>query len=275
MRLINPTLLLLSLLFVQQAAPAQQSDSIVFKTGYAKINGVNLFYKEAGKGTPILFLHGGLGTSEEHFANQLELFAQNHRVITIHTRGHGKSEIGDAKLSYQQFSDDVFSFMKAKSIDSTSIIGFSDGGIIGAILAAQHPEKVKKLVMIGANSNTDALTSETIAWLKGWDLTKMTRYVKSVFKEHPNPEKLEDYVKTMQELFLNEPNLKDDDLKKIGCPTLIMAGDHDMIKTEHQVYLYRSIPNSTLAILPNASHDAHIEQPAIANEMIRVFLEKR
>jgi len=268
-------MLIFILLFIQHIVFAQQQDSIVFKSGYAKINDVNLFYKEAGKGAPILFLHGGLGTSEAHFANQLELFAQSHRVITIHTRGHGKSEIGNAKFSYQLFADDVFSFMKAKSIDSASIIGFSDGAIIGAILAAQHPEKVHKLVMIGANLNTDGMSPETISWIKSWDLTKMTRYVKSVFKEHPNPEKLEDYVKTMQELFLTQPNLKDEDLKKITCPTLIMAGDHDMIKPEHQVYLYRTIPNSTLAILPNATHDVHMEQSAITNEMIRAFLAKK
>ena len=256
-------------------APGAVNNSVVFKSGYLHVNGVKLFWKEAGQGRPILFLHGGLGDSEAHFANQLEVFAKTNRVITFHTRGHGKSEFNDKKLGYQLFADDTYAVLRQLKLDSIDIVGFSDGAIIGAMLAMQHPGMVKKLVMIGANATVDALYPETIEWVRGWDEAKMTAYARSVFKEHPQPERLQDYVAQMQKVFLTEPDLKEADLQKISCPTLLMAGDHDMIKTEHQVYLYRSIPKSSLSILSDAGHEAHIERPVIANEMIRSFLEKK
>lgn len=255
--------------------PGTTNSPVVFKSGYLQVNGVKLFWKEAGQGRPILFLHGGLGDSEAHFTNQLEVFAQTNRVITFHTRGHGKSEFDDKKLSYQLFTDDTYAVLRQLKLDSIDIVGFSDGAIIGAMLAMQHPGIVKKLVMIGANATADALYPETIEWVRGWDEVKMTAYARSVFKEHPQPERLQDYVAQMQKLFLTEPDLKEADLQKISCPTLLMAGDHDMIKTEHQVYLYRSIPKSSLSILSDAGHEVHIERSVIANEMIRSFLEKK
>lgn len=250
------------------------TDSTTFTSGYVTINGIRIFYKEAGTGSPLLFLHGGLGTSEEHFSNQLTAFSTLHRVITLHTRGHGKSGFDDKEFSYALFADDTYEFLRQKGIDSIDIIGFSDGGIIGAILAAKYPGLVKRLVLIGANATPEAIKPSAIAWIKGWNIDKMTSFIKQTFNEHPMPDKLSDYVVRMQKLFLTEPNLGDTDLKKINCPALIIAGDNDLIKTEHQLYLHSVIPASHLCILPNTGHDAQIEQHQVVNMFIRKFLKR-
>lgn len=242
-------------------------------SGYVKINGIKLFYKEIGKGAPILFLHGGLGTSEEHFSSQISAFSQSHRVITFHTRGHGKSEFDNTPFSYELFADDTYKFLQEMKIDSIQIVGFSDGGIVGALLAIQHPKMVKKLVMIGANATTDAIKPETLAWVKGWNIGKMTAFVKRSFTEHPMPDKLEQFVQNMQRLFLEQPNLKDTELKSITCPVLLIAGDKDLIKTEHQLQLHQTIPDSRLCILPGTGHDAQIEQDEIVNKLLQAFLK--
>lgn len=250
------------------------TEAVKFTSGYVNVNGIKIFYKEAGTGNPVLFLHGGLGTSEEHFSHQLEEFGKSFRVITMHTRGHGKSEFDNVAFSYELFSDDVYAFIQQMKIDSLDIVGFSDGGIVGAILAARHPGLVKKLVLIGANANTEAIKPEAIAWVNGWDMVKMTTLIKQSFNEHPMPGKLSDFVLRMQKLFLTAPNLTDNDLKKIGCPTLIIAGDNDLIKSEHQQYLRAMISNSSLCILPNTGHDAQIEQFEVVNRFIFEFLKK-
>jgi len=250
------------------------ADSIVFKSGYVSVNGIRLFYQEAGEGDPILFLHGGFGTSEGQFAAQFEHFFQTHRLITFDTRGHRRSEFDEKAFSYELFAADTYQFLEALGIDRVSIIGFSDGGITGAILAGQHPEMVKHLVVIGANSvaDTTAFFPADIAWVQNMNIQEMAEQIGSDWPEYPADKRVE-FVKGMQKLWLEEPNLSEADLNRISCPVLIVAGDSDSIKMEHQVYLYRHIPGSRLLILPNTGHDAHISRAGIVNPLIQELME--
>ena len=253
-----------------------QPGSIDFKSGFVDVNGIRLYYKEAGTGDPILFLHGGLGTSDAHFQHQFAAFAKKHKIITLDTRGHGRSEFDEKKFTFELFADDTYDFLEALEIDSVNIVGFSDGGITGTIMAIQHPKKVKNLVIIGTNTvpDTTAIFAADIEWVKNMDVKQMADQVKSSFPEHPSPERLTDFVEKMQSLWLEEPNLTDSDLRKISCPVLIIAGDDDTIKIEHQVYLQRTIPDSDLLIVPNTGHDAHIVRHEIVNKSISELLSR-
>jgi pimeloyl-ACP methyl ester carboxylesterase len=252
------------------------TDTLKFKPGYVNVNGIRLFYKEAGAGKPILFLHGGFATGDYNFQPQFEQFSKKNRIISLDTRGHGKSEFDDKTFTYELFADDTYDFLEALDIDSVNIVGFSDGGITGTILAGLHPEKVKSLVIIGTNSvsDTTAIYLSAIEWVEKLDIKQMADLLKSTFPEYPAPEKLTEFVKKMQALWLNEPNLTDSDLNKISCPVLIVAGDKDLIKIEHQVYLHRNIPNSNLLILPNTGHEAHTEREDIVNKLISEMIEE-
>jgi pimeloyl-ACP methyl ester carboxylesterase len=247
-----------------------QPDTLKFKSGYVDVNGIRLFYKDAGQGDPILFLHGGFGTGDAQFRHQFEAFYPAHRILNLDTRGHGKSEFDDQKFTYELLADDTYDFLEALDLDSVIIVGFSDGGITGMILAGQHPEKVKQLIVVGANSvpDTTAFYPSDIQWVRDMDVAQMATQLQSEFAEYPAPEKLTEFVERMQTLWLEEPNLTDADLNKISCPVLIIAGDNDSIKIEHQVYLHRNIPNSDLLILPNTGHDAHMTRGEIVNKCI-------
>ena len=250
-------------------------DSVIYKTGYITVNGAKLFYREAGEGHPMLFVHGATGTSQRHFGTLIDEFAKKNRVIAIDLRGHGRSNLPDEDFSINLFTEDVSKFLEELKLDSITYIGFSLGGMIGFNLAVTHPEKVKKLITIGAVANHEGFKYDAIDNVRSWLSDDMTKYLKSSFTDNPNPEKIPDYQKKITTMVINqnEPKLSEKAIKKIKCPTLLICGDTDgFIKIEHQVYLFNTIAISDLLILPKTGHAAHLIQPVIVNKAIWDFM---
>lgn len=252
------------------------SDGLSFSSKTIRVNGIELHYQEAGEGQPILFLHGGFGTGEAQFANQFSTFADGYRLIVADTRGHGESTFDTTGFTYELFAEDVYQLLEKLGLDSVYVVGFSDGGIAGFILASQHPEKVKKLVAIGANTkpDTSAFPQEAIDWVSEMNVTEMANNLRTSFPNYPNPEKLPEFVKRMQKLWLEEPNLTNEELQAIQCPTLLIAGEKDDIKVSHQEFIQQQIPNSKLHIIPNASHNVLAEKPNTINAIMVYFLSR-
>ena len=251
-------------------------DTVVFKTGYVSVNGVKLFYKEAGEGKPMLFLHGTLATCDRHFAKQLDEFAKKNRVIALHLRAHGKSSFPDTPFSIDSFTEDVFKFLEDIKVDSATVVGFSLGGCIALNLAAKHPEKVGKLVTIGAFSSNEALKDEAVKDIKNWG-DDMGKFIKSNFGEGYDPEKIPLYIQKVKDAFLveKEPKITEESLKKIKCPTLLVFGDLDFFsKIEHQLYLHKTIAKSNLCILPKTPHMVQIARADIFNKLLSEFIGK-
>jgi pimeloyl-ACP methyl ester carboxylesterase len=249
-------------------------DSVVFKTGYITANGVKLFYKEAGEGKPILFLHGTLATCDRHFAKQLNEFAKKNRVIAIHLRAHGKSSFPDSPFTIDSFTEDVFKFLEEMKVDNAIVVGFSLGGSIALNLAAKHPEKVSRLVTIGAFSSNEALRDEALKDLKSWG-DNMVKMVKSNFGEGYDAEKIPVYIQKLKDAFLveKEPKITEESLKKIKCPTLLVFGDLDFFsKIEHQLYLHKTIAKSNLCILPKTPHMVQTVKSDIFNKLLSEFI---
>jgi pimeloyl-ACP methyl ester carboxylesterase len=259
-----------------QKAEKQTGESpLQFTSSSMEVNGINLHYQVAGNGEPILFLHGGFGTGDLQFKPQFEAFKNDYKLISIDTRGHGQSELDSTPLSYHLFAEDTYQFLDKLQLDSINIIGFSDGGITGLILAIEHPEKVKNLVVIGGNTkpDTSAFPQEAIDWVRDMNVAEMATNLETSFPNYHAPEKLPEFVERMQQLWLEEPNLKDADLNQIQCPTLIIAGENDDIKASHQEYIQKNIPNSQLHIIPNAGHEVHLEKKEKVNALITKFLK--
>jgi pimeloyl-ACP methyl ester carboxylesterase len=251
-------------------------DTVIFKTGYITVNGVKLFYREAGEGKPMLFLHGTLATDERHFSKQLEEFDKKNRVIALHLRAHGKSSFPDGDFKLDYFTDDVYKFLESLKLDSVIVVGFSFGGVIGLDLASKHPQKVKKLVTIGAFSNNDALKESALKDIAGWG-DETIKFITSNFKDYPEPDKIPLYLQKLKAAFieLKEPQIKEEALKKIACPTLLVFGDLDFFsKIEHQVYLHKTIPKSNLCIMPKTPHMVQAFRLEIFNKLLWEFIEK-
>ncbi|MBC8755072.1 alpha/beta hydrolase [Kordia sp. YSTF-M3] len=229
---------------------------------FVYVNGVKLYYEIYGEGSPLLLLHGA-GQSINAFKDQIDFFSKHYKVIALDSRGRGRSTDNDEELTYVNQAKDVKEFLDELKLDAVDIIGWSDGGIIGLIFAMEHPEKVKKLVAMGANIHPDGLFpqrlkehKETLKKLEIDEKSKKTINYK-IYKQ-----------------LINYPQLKFEDLKKIVSPTLIMAGDHDVITDLHTVKIFQSIPKANLAIFPSETHWFPAANPTLFNNTVFDFLQK-
>ena len=122
------------------------------RSGYAPINGIQIWYAAYGHGQPVILLHGGLGNSN-YWGNQVPILAQHYRVIVMDSRGHGRSTRDNRSYSYDLMASDVLSLMDFLKIKKVAIIGWSDGAIVGLYIAIYHPERLTKLFAYAANSD--------------------------------------------------------------------------------------------------------------------------
>lgn len=232
---------------------------------YVKTRGFNMYYETYGKGEPVLIIHGN-GGSINNFLYQIPYFSQNYRVIIADSRAQGKSEDAGDSLSYEMMTDDLNALLDTLHIDSCNVIGWSDGGINGLLLAMRHPDKVKKLAVTGANLWPDQTAVDPFVY--HWALN----YYDSL-KKLPTTPKLKASLKLMR-LLAFEPHITTAQLKNIKCPTLVIGGDHDVILTKHTLLIAESIPDSYLWILPNSGHSTPVFYKDEFNREIENFFKK-
>ncbi|RYG33317.1 MAG: alpha/beta hydrolase, partial [Burkholderiales bacterium] len=211
-------------------------------------DGVTFYYETYGEGEPLLLVHGN-GSSIGGFGAQIDAFKGKYKVIAMDSREQGKSGSSDKPITYEQMADDLAALLDHLKIASTDVIGWSDGGIEGLLLAMRHPDKVKKLVAMAANLNPslEAIYPETEAMAKA-----MSASFPADQKDTPEGKR---FLKTTS-LLLSQPHIDPKALNKITAPTLIISGDQDVIRLEHTVQIYNNIPNANLAVLPNNTHMA-------------------
>ena len=219
------------------------------------------FYIEQGTGFPLILLHGN-GEDGSYFVHQMEPFAKHFRVIAVDTRGHGQTPRGEAPFTIRQFAEDLAGFMDRLGIDKAHILGFSDGGNIAMVFAMAHPERVERLVLDGANLDARGVKAKIQIPIEiGYRIARLFA------RRKPGARKKAELLGLM----VNDPDVKPEELSKIHCPTLVVAGDDDMIKDEHTRLIANSIPGAQLSILPG-SHFVANENPEAFNEAVLRFL---
>lgn len=233
---------------------------------YLDVNGIKMYYEIYGKGEPLLMIHGN-GGSISSFANQIPYFAANYKVIAVDSRAQGKSaDLGDS-LSFEMMADDFSTLLNLLHIDSCNVLGWSDGGINGLLLAIRHPEKVKKLAITGANlwPDSSAISAQDYEW--------SVHFYDTLGKMPQTPEIIHDRKLVKLDLF--QPHISLEQLKMIHCPTLVIGGDHDIILLRHTLLIAESIPGAFLWILPNSSHSTLIDYKDHFNEVVGDFFGNR
>lgn len=244
---------------------------------YFKSDDVQLHYKVQGKGSDyLILLHGSL-EAMQNWDRQINDFAKRYRVVTLDNRGHGKSGFTDRRMDYVLLSEDVLNLMIHLKIDSAHIVGFGDGGIIGLRLASSHPEKVRKLIAIGANYKVDTsvVYHEVLEKVKEWDENKIYQYMRNNFRGYKNFSLIAQFTQRMKTMLLTEPNMTLADLKKIKCPTLFITGDHDIIKLSHTSEMYENVQQGYLSVISGTKHYPQKEKPELVNAIILEFLNKK
>lgn len=232
---------------------------------YVEIRGFKMYYETYGNGSPLLMIHGN-GRSINDFTYQIPYFAKHYKVIVADSRGHGKSIDPGDSLSYEMMADDYNTLLDSLHVDSCYVLGWSDGGINGLLLAIRHPEKVKKLAVTGANLWPDS--SAVDVWVYQYAVT----LVDSIRSLPQTPKTKNDYK--VAYLLANEPHITIEQVHSIHCPTLIMGGDHEVIRTKHTMLIAESIPNSYLCIVPNSGHSIPIFYHDLFNKMVNDFFIK-
>jgi len=269
------TLVLLLTLFIKLSV-AQEAKSPFDTTTYgrnpavgkyADIRGFKMYYETYGKGEPLLIIHGN-GGSINNFLYQIPYFAKNYQVVIADSRSQGKSVDAADSLSYEMMTDDLNALLDNLHLKSCYVIGWSDGGINGLLLAIRHPDKVKKLAITGANLWPD--TTAVDPFVYNWALKQNIAVNDSLKKAStPSPE-LKNAHKLLH-LLTYEPHIKVADLNKITCPALVIGGDHDVIQPKHTMLIAQSIPNSYLWIIPNSGHSTPIFKKEQFNKVVGDF----
>ncbi|HEX8032109.1 MAG TPA: alpha/beta hydrolase [Vicinamibacterales bacterium] len=227
-------------------------------------DGVRLYFEVYGTGEPLLLVHGN-GGSIADMREQIAHFRRRYQVIAMDSRDQGKSADSADKLTYEKMTDDLAALLDHLKVGPVNVLGWSDGGIEGLLLGIRHPQKVRKIVAMAANLNPSeqALSPEVLGLVK-----TMLDAVPAAQRQSPQGRR----EMKVTGMMLEEPHIELKSLSAITAPTLIMAGDHDLIRDEHTVAIYQSIPNSQLAILPNATHLVPYDDPAAFNAVVERFL---
>jgi len=230
---------------------------------YVTVRGFKMYYEIYGKGEPLLLIHGNAG-SINNFSGQIPYFAQNYQVIVADSRSHGKSVDPADSLSYEMMAEDFNALLDLLHIKSCNVIGWSDGGNNGLLLAIHHPDKVKRLAITGANIwiDSSAIANDVVS----------IDQLGPLYKSEQTPE-VKNSIKLTKLLFML-PNISLEQLQAIRCPTLVIGGDHDVILPKHTVLIAEHIPQSTLWILPNSGHSTLINYKDLFNKTVADFFKK-
>lgn len=223
---------------------------------------IQLNYTTAGQGFPLILLHGN-GEDHTYFKHQMGPFSEKFRVIAPDTRGHGRTPRGTAPFTLEQFAEDLKAFLDSREIGRCHLLGFSDGANIALLFALKYPEYVEKLILNGADLYPSAVKLSTQAPIVlGWGLLRVIRRFDK--KAQPKWELLD--------LMTTQPHIRPEALSALNMPTLVVAGDRDMIREKHTRLIARSISNSQLAILPG-DHFVARKNWQVFNPVILNFLE--
>ncbi|TAX12208.1 alpha/beta fold hydrolase [Rhizobium leguminosarum] len=253
--------------------PAFPSMPVAKTSGMAEVNDIKMYYAEYGKGDPILFIHGGLGNAEV-WGHQVADFAKDHLVIVADSRGHGRSTRSQQPFGYDLMTSDYVALLDYLKIDKVTLVGWSDGGIIGIDMAMKHPEKLTRVIAQAANVTTDGVKADVMNNKTFNDYINVAgEYYRNL---SPTPNEYDAFVTQISEMWATQPAWTAADLGKITVPITLAIGDHDeAVKLDHTEMMAKDIPGAKLVILKNASHFAMLQDPTGYDAMIRDAMASR
>lgn len=232
--------------------------------GFVDTHGARLHYEVHGDGEPLVLLHGN-GEDLGYFTAQVPAFAQHYRVIALDTRAHGASTRGDGPLDFARFADDVCAVLDALGIPAAHILGYSDGGNTALTLALRHPDRVRSLIVNGAN-----LDPRGLGWKFRSLVTAVWLLTAAVAVFSPKLSRKREVVGLM----VLHPHIPAEALAAITVPTLVIVGEHDQIPRRHTELVARAIPGAELVIVPDAGHPCAAERPDAFNSVVLDFLAR-
>jgi pimeloyl-ACP methyl ester carboxylesterase len=224
-------------------------------------DGVKLYYEVYGAGEPLLVVHGG-GCNIASMKAQIRHFRDRYQVIAMDSRDQGKSGDSPGKITYEKMADDLAALLDHLKVPPVYVLGWSDGGIEGLLLGIRHPEKVKKIAAMAANLVLEGVYPEVFVAFKA-----MLDSMPADAKASPHGKR----QFKIYEMAISEPQIDVEALEAITAPTLVLASDHDIVRDEHTVDIFRHIPNGQLCVFPDATHMVPYDDPGRFNAAVDRF----
>lgn len=257
------------------------------KGNYANVNGLQFYYEVYGEGLPLLLLPGALSGIGTAFGKLIPVLAKHRQVIAVEFQGYGRTaDIPERPLSYELLTDDVIELLRVLNIPKIDILGYSTGAGVALQVAILRPDLIRKLVLASCSYKTsgrhpDLKTLFNPEFME--QSLKGSPYEQEYLNTAPKPENWSKQLEKVRSFEQQVQNWSADEIKKIKAPTLIIAGDADIIQPEHTVALYRlfgggslgelAMPASQLAILPGTMHTALIHRTDLLMSIIPNFLD--
>jgi pimeloyl-ACP methyl ester carboxylesterase len=252
-------------------------------TGYAAVNGLNLYYEIHGEGpgAPLILLHGGLGATEM-FAEILPLLSNNRLVIAVDLQAHGRTADIDRPLTYEAMGDDIAEVLKYLGIEKADVMGYSLGAGVALRTAIQHPEMVRKLVIVSTVFRRDGWYPEVIAAMAqvgaaSAEPMKQSPIYHMYARLAPRPADWPVLLTKIGDLLRKDYDWSKE-VAAIQAPTMLVFADADAVRPAHVVEFFEllgggkkdagwdgsGMSNARLAILPGLTHYNILSSPALA-----------
>ena len=241
---------------------------------YVRTNGLDLYYEEhgSGDGTPLVLLHGGIGGGEI-FAAVAPALAEGRRVIVPDLQGHGRTAHIDRPLRAEDLADDIAGLIEQLGLERADVMGYSLGGEVAWRVAIQHPDRVRRLVVVSTPCRRDGSFPEVMAIMDAFDAAEMAPLIKqSPFGQHyarvaPRPEDWELHIARTAETIKIHFDWTDE-VGRLEAPTMLVFADSDSVMPDHVAELFRLLggglrdagwdgsaqPVARLAVLPGPTH---------------------
>ncbi len=237
-------------------------------TEYIEFDGHQIYtYEWENEGEAVVLLHGGLSQTAS-WASLLVPALGDYHVFAYDRSSHGFTSFREESINYKYQLREAIAYLENVVKEPAHIIGWSDGGIIGLMLAIARPDLVKSLVAIGANYHYNG----TVSNFDFGPITPEDRAEYAIYSTD-TPETLDRIYSQFAKVWSSEPDIDIEEIKKIQCPVLVMAGDDDVVKHSHTIELFESLPLGQLAVIPGTSHILPKEKPGLINAIIVGFLE--
>ena len=257
------------------------------KTGYAPVNGLQMYYEIHGEGgTPLLLLHGGLFDVDLQFGEVLPALAQTRQVIAADFQAHGRTGDNDRPLTSAGLASDVAGLLQHLRVPQVDVFGFSVGGAVALCLAIKQPQLVRKLIVSSVSFHPDGDRPENAVAVGEMtvDMIAGTPMEKEYLAKSPNPEKLQDLLDKLGTFDQGFTGWSDAEISGIAAPTLITVGDCDAVKLEHAVRFLQlrggdvngdfvGVPASQLAVFPGSTHFFGMARTPLVLDVVTTFLD--
>jgi pimeloyl-ACP methyl ester carboxylesterase len=261
-----------------------KQDSVSFKSGYAPVNKLKMYYEIYGEGKQLVLIHGGGSTIQSTFARVIPEFSKHRQVIAVELQAHGRTADIDRPETFEQDADDVAALLDFLKIKNADFFGFSNGGNTTMRIATRHPGLVRKIVLGSSFFKREGMYPQFWESMSHVTINDMPQQLKDAYlKVTPDSSGLLKMFMKDKARMLEFTDWKAEDIRSINAPALVIATDLDVVRPEHTVEMYRLLPHAKLSIFPGL-HGAYIGEvttgmenskiPELAVAMIEEFLDE-